>query len=171
MWVAAAYAAPVSSLLLAYKERGARPLAAPLGSALGAAVRAASGGRPVSVVPVPSSAAARRRRGTDVLLALATRAARESGAPLGPERALALVRRPRDQAGLGARERAANLRGAMVLRGRAPALPVVVVDDVVTTGATAGEAVRALRAAGCEVIGIAAVAATPRPGVRSVGLP
>ena len=62
--------------------------------------------------------------------------------------------------------RAANLAGSLSVPGRLVALvagrPVVIVDDVVTTGATLTEAARALRAAGAEVVAAASVAATSR---------
>ena len=58
--------------------------------------------------------------------------------------------------------RAANLAGALQARGPLHGLPVVLVDDVVTTGATLTEASRALGAAGARVCGAAVVAATQR---------
>ena len=83
-----------------------------------------------------------------------------------------------DQAGLGAAERAANLAGSMCCPSAAcagsPATPpaaVVVCDDVLTTGATAREAQRALEAAGLGVAGIATVAATRRRLAAGVAEP
>jgi predicted amidophosphoribosyltransferase len=122
----------------------------------------------VVLVPVPSSAWASRARGADVAALLAGRAARDLRAPGRPARAVRGLRQRRrvhDQAGLGAPGRAANVAGAFTvrrparrrLRGRV----VVVVDDVVTTGASAAEACRALRSAGVEVVAVAAVAWTP----------
>ena len=67
-----------------------------------------------------------------------------------------------DQAGLDAAERAANLGGAPAARRPLDGLPVVVVDYVMTTGATLVEAARALREAGAAVRGCAVVAATRR---------
>jgi predicted amidophosphoribosyltransferase len=68
-----------------------------------------------------------------------------------------------DSAGLRIDERRANLAGAMAARPAPNACgPVVVVDDIVTTGATLAEAIRALRCAGWPVTGAAVVAATPR---------
>ncbi|MEQ6903137.1 phosphoribosyltransferase family protein, partial [Nocardioides sp. YIM 152588] len=74
----------------------------------------------------------------------------------------------RDQAGLDAGARAANLARSMACPSRAlgrwsgAAAHVVLCDDVITTGATAREAQRALEAAGVRVRGIAVVAATER---------
>ncbi|MES9535697.1 phosphoribosyltransferase family protein, partial [Actinomadura sp. NPDC000600] len=67
-----------------------------------------------------------------------------------------------DQAGLSAKERAANLKGAVEVRADVAGRRLVLVDDVVTTGASLAEAARALRAAGGEVTAAAAIAATPR---------
>jgi predicted amidophosphoribosyltransferase len=84
---------------------------------------------------------------------------------------LRLSREVADSAGLGAAERAANLAGAMSARRPArPGQPVVLVDDIVTTGATAREACRALGAAGWTPVGFAAVAATPRADTQPAPL-
>jgi predicted amidophosphoribosyltransferase len=175
---AAVYDGVVRAALVAHKEHGQLSLTRPLGRALGAAAFAslgAAGGAglracaPVLVVPVPSMWASRRRRGHDPVVRLArvaTEVLDEQGVPARVERALRHRRRVADQAGLTAAERAANLAGAlMVPRRRSPRVAqraVVVVDDVLTTGATLAEASRALRQAGAEVVGAAVVAATER---------
>lgn len=155
---AAAYDGVVRALLLAHKEHGRVGLAGPLGRALAAA--AAPHGPGVVVVPVPSSRAAVRARGHDHARRLASGAARELGvrsaALLVPVRAVA------DQSGLDAASRAGNLAGALAARRDLTGVEVLVVDDVVTTGATLAEAARALTAAGARVRGAAVVAATPR---------
>jgi predicted amidophosphoribosyltransferase len=88
-------------------------------------------------------------------------ALRSQGVPARAARLLVPARALADQSGLSVAERAANLHGA--LRGTGPVTgPVVVVDDVVTTGATLVEAARALLAAGHPVVGAAVVAATSR---------
>ncbi|OAA19729.1 putative amidophosphoribosyltransferase [Frankia sp. EI5c] len=162
-------------LLLAYKERGRLDLAHILGAALARAVAAVtrehrrrSRSATVVVVPVPTTPAARRRRGFDHVARLAEIAARaltRSGTPARVSRVLRVLRPGLDQAGLGAAARRRNRSGAFAVRpgARPRTWPeiVVVVDDIVTTGATLAEAVRALRVAGWAPVGTAAVAATP----------
>lgn len=185
--VTAAYDGAVREVLLAHKEHGLLGLAAPLGAALARAVSRVAGPGGVVLVPVPSRPAAVRARGHDATARLARRAGRElrrAGTPSAVRPALRLSRSTADQAGLTAGQRVANQAGAMVVRrwpGLGAAGPggwarggacVVVVDDVVTTGATLAEAVRALRAAGLAPVGAAAVAATVRRSpVRAVEEP
>ncbi|MGB4778131.1 ComF family protein [Microbacterium sp.] len=146
-------------VIRAFKEEGRTGLARPLGTALavavGAALTSASAGDDVVVVPVPSSRAAFRRRGHHVAELIARRGGLEVARLLRVDAATA------DQRLLGRGERAANVAGSMRARG-APGVQVIVVDDVVTTGATLREAARALEAAGATVRGAAAVASTSR---------
>jgi predicted amidophosphoribosyltransferase len=85
---------------------------------------------------------------------------------------LTLVRAKRDSAGLDARSRAENLAGVFAARQAPVSTAAIVVDDIVTTGATLREAVRTLAEAGWPVLGAAVVAATlrrtaqARPGER-----
>jgi predicted amidophosphoribosyltransferase len=65
----------------------------------------------------------------------------------------------RDSMGLGTAARERNIAGRVVLRGARPVTEVVLVDDVVTTGATARESVRILQAAGVRVAAVLAIAA------------
>jgi predicted amidophosphoribosyltransferase len=94
----------------------------------------------------------------------AARVLRRRGVDASVHRLLRSRRRVRDQSLLGATERAVNLTGSMSCRRAvAPARTVIVVlDDVITTGATAREAQRALECAGLVVAGVATVAATRR---------
>ena len=169
VWAVASYAGVPRAALLAHKERGRTSLAGPLGTALATAVAAATTRRPVVLVPIPSSAAVTRHRGHDPLSRIvrrAARAARHAGLPVTVRSALAVGRRVADQAGLDARARRANLAGAFVVRARARDLltgrAVLLVDDVLTTGATLAEATRVLRAADVHVRAAAVVAATRR---------
>ena len=164
----AVYADPVRGLLVAHKEHGRSELTALLALPLARAAAVLTAGRPVALVPVPSSSAAVRRRGHDHALLLAAAAAhhlRAAGHPAAAVAALRQTRRVADQAGLSSAERARNLTGALAVhpRARLPVgVPLVLVDDVLTTGATLTEAARALGAAGAVVVGAAVVAATQR---------
>ena len=160
------YAGVLRQLVSAYKDDGRRDMRPVLAELLAQSMAVAGSGRPVVVVPMPSSRAAVRRRGDDPVGGLvAAAAAQIAGAPrvlsvLRPRRRLA------DQSTLGHRERAANLAGAYAVRNGGAAelqgLAVVLVDDVVTTGATLAEAARVVRAKGGLVVGAATLAATQR---------
>ncbi|HWC34931.1 MAG TPA: ComF family protein [Mycobacteriales bacterium] len=171
----ARYDGPTRSLLIAFKERGAVGLARPLGDALGRSVGAvltAAALRPetaVVVVPVPSAPGAVRRRGDDVVQLLARRAAlrlRAAGHRVRVVAALLQARKVADSAGLTARARADNLAGALAIRAaaqrRLDGAAIVLVDDLVTTGATLAEATAVLVGGGGHVLGAAAIAATRR---------
>ncbi len=182
-WATEAYAGAVKELVVGHKDRGQWGHRRVLGGLLAAAVRAATSGLdprvPVLLVPVPSRPGAGRERGYDATGSLV----RAAVATLRAERLvvaapLLVSRGAADQAGLDARGRALNVAGSMRcptarLRsaarrvgqqaGRPGATAYVVVcDDVLTTGATAREAQRALEAVGLRPVAIAAVAATRR---------
>ncbi|MDT4912695.1 MAG: hypothetical protein QOC66_1823 [Pseudonocardiales bacterium] len=165
-WAAAAYDGPIRTALLAYKERGRRDLAGPLAALLARSARvAAEAGRGppgrVVLVPVPSARSAVAARGGDHVLRLARRVASATGLRIARD-GLALTRSVRDSAGLDSGERSVNLAEAMSARPAPPGMSALVVDDIVTTGATLREARRALATAGWPVVGAAVVAATPR---------
>ncbi|WP_028815032.1 ComF family protein [Streptomyces flavidovirens] len=156
---AAPYEDAVRAVLLGHKERGALGLAGALGGALAGAVRAAVTGVPTGaagpllLVPVPSARSAVRARGHDPARRIALAAAGQLRRAGVPARVLAVLRQRRavsDQAGLSARERAANLAGALeVVAGGGRLLEggrAVLVDDLMTTGASLAEAARALSA-------------------------
>ncbi|MER7777096.1 ComF family protein [Streptomyces sp. NPDC096191] len=164
---AAPYADEVRAALLAHKERGVLALTPPLGVALAGAVRAGlreawtgvggAGGvpGPVLLVPVPSARRAVRRRGHDPARRIALAAAGELRRTGVPVRVAALLRQRHpvaDQADLDARQRLDNLAGALAVAPGGGRLlcgggPVVLVDDLMTTGASLTEAARAVRAA------------------------
>jgi predicted amidophosphoribosyltransferase len=179
VWAGAAYGGALGRLVAAYKDDGRRDLRAVLAPLLATSVDAAVRGSaaasdvlardngPVLVVPPPTSRQARRRRGDAPLLALA-RAAVDGYAAneVVAGDALRLRRRVADQAGLNARERHVNLEHAIevhphwatTVRGSV----CVLVDDVLTTGATLGEAARALRRDGAREVLAATICATAR---------
>ena len=178
-FAAGPYADALQQLVLGLKERRLVGLARPLGSLLADVVAAALDhlgsppGVPVVLVPVPSRPASVRARGLDstwLVTRLAGARLRRAGHPVAVAQLLRTRPGVLDQAGLDAAARAANLAGSMTcptpglvrLARRLPQARVVVCDDVITTGATAREAQRALEAVGLSVIGFAAVAATRR---------
>ncbi|HET6299944.1 ComF family protein [Microbacterium sp.] len=157
VWSGLAFQGVAARVIRALKEEGrtglARPLAVPLRGALIEA--AATVGAIDALVPVPTSRAAYRRRGFRVPELVARRTG------VRTERLLAPARRTADQRGLGIEARRANVSGSMRARDIG-ARRVLVLDDVVTTGATLDEAARALRTAGADVVGGVCVARTPR---------
>jgi predicted amidophosphoribosyltransferase len=173
-WVAAPYEGTVRALVLGLKERRLLGLAVPLAGLLAAAVSCElPRGSPVVLVPVPSRPRTVRARGHDSTHAITLRAARRlrsGGLDVEVRRLLRVRAGVADQSGLDAADRAANLAGSMrashcgvsrLVRRRGP-VPVVVCDDVLTTGSTAREAQRALEDVGLEVTRVATVAATRR---------
>lgn len=158
-------------VLLAWKEEGATRLTGILDHHLASAVVPhCRPDRSLTLVPVPTSRRSRRARGCDLVDELARASARQLrlvGVDTTVVQAVTYARVTDDQAGLDAAGRRANLGGAFRLRterglrGR----DVVVVDDILTTGATVAEMVRVLARSGFRPVGISVVAATPRIAV------
>ncbi len=146
---------PLARCVTLYKDSGERRLGPVLGALL-AGTAAEWAGWPDAVVPVPASAASLRRRGFDHTRLVAEEVARAFGVPVLD--ALA-VSGARDQRLLGRAERARNVADvfALVSGVRAPA-HVLLVDDVVTTGATVDSAAGTLLAAGADEVRVGAVA-------------
>ncbi len=114
-----------------------------------------------SLIPIPSRKSIARKRGRQFIEEIAHIVTRESGHRVAP--ILTHARTVRDQSELSAQQRWNNLDGSMVVSGTPVGLgKVLLVDDLVTTGATLSEAARALRYAGIEVIG-AVTAAIAQP--------
>jgi predicted amidophosphoribosyltransferase len=179
-WAATSYDGTVRAMILGHKEHRLLGLQRPLGELLALAVaRAVEDLAPVPstaellLVPVPSRPGSVRQRGHDPTRNLVRAAASALTRPDRAAACWALLRtRPglADQAGLDAGARALNLAGAFrvhtaalrrLARRRQP-VHVVVCDDVLTTGATAAEAQRVLRAVGLPPVAVVAVAATRR---------
>ncbi|MFE7800034.1 ComF family protein [Nocardia sp. NPDC057440] len=160
-WALTTYAGPGRRAVLSAKEHGRRDLAEPLGMALSTALGLLRAeGRPLVLIPAPSRSAAARRRGGDPVVRTTHAAARW----LPDCRVVPMLRvwwGVRDSVGLTASARRHNLQGRIVVArsgcGRA-VIPenaeVVLVDDVLTTGATASESVRVLAGIGVPVCAV-----------------
>lgn len=169
-WATSRYAGRQRRVLLTYKEHGDPRLAEALGERLAAALRASGrAGSDVLLVPVPVRWGDRSRHGPVARLTRECARVAGPGYVRGTARLLRYRYAARPQAGLGRVERLANRVGAFVARPLPPEFPgcsVVVVDDVLTTGATLAEAARALRAEGVPVLGAVVVAERERPPPR-----
>jgi predicted amidophosphoribosyltransferase len=154
-WSGLRFEAVPARVIRALKEDGRTGLARALAPALRAALDAAGDAGGATLVVVPTSRASFRRRGYRVPDLIARRA----GLRVHP--LLRQTRRVHDQRLLGRDGRRRNVEGSMRAIDAA-GRRVIVVDDVVTTGASLAEAVRALRNGGAEVVAAVTVAATPR---------
>ena len=163
------YGFPWDRLIGRFKYEPAPELASLLSTALATAAGQTAAALPQAFVALPLSAARLRERGFDQAWELA----RRLGASLGlPAHARALERRfdGRAQAELTRTQRLRNLQGAFTVTASArPAVEgrhLALVDDVMTTGATAQEAARALLAAGAAQVDVWVVARTPAPAAH-----
>ena len=158
------YAGARRNAIVAMKDRGRADLISPLAHAMAIGVhRLLTWGLldvPLTIVPAPTRSSAARRRGGDPVTRMAAVAvANHAGIVVVP--ALRMKALARDSAGLGTTERERNIAGRVVTtKQRRPTTgEVLLVDDIVTTGATASESVRVLHAAGAQVAAVLAVAA------------
>lgn len=159
-WAGLEYRELVATAIGAFKDGdrtdAARVLAPALRSAIVSALAVLPGPGTLEVCTIPSTPQAMRRRGyAPVELLLARCGIRSS--PV-----LRLTRERRDQSGLGIEERRANAAGALEARRSLAGRSFLIVDDVLTTGATVAEATRAVTAAGGRAASVAVLAETPR---------
>ncbi|MDH6235998.1 phosphoribosyltransferase family protein [Cryobacterium sp. CG_9.6] len=158
VWCGLDYSGVARQVISAYKDGGrtdaARALAAPLRLAVAAALRAqpvAAAGI-VHLVVIPSSRLAWRTRGFHPVERILTRGG------LSATPALRTVGHVVDQVGLGRDARTENRRGSLQARRPLREFSCIVVDDILTTGATMLDARRAVEQAGGTVVGMAALA-------------
>jgi predicted amidophosphoribosyltransferase len=181
VWALAENDGPVRRAVVAWKDGGRADVTPWLAAvvaraATGVAAALPAGPGRLLVVPAPASPQGRARRGEDLVGTLATahaaalgRAAAAAGAGrVVPAPALRLAGGGRDQVGLGVHGRAANLAGRVRVRRRwAPVLAgsrVLLLDDVLTTGATLAACRTVLERAGALVAGALVLAVTRPPG-------
>ena len=153
------YETPVDELVARFKYHHQLHLGPLLAGIVAAATRRETAGVDL-LLPVPLSAARFRERGFNQAAELVRCLTRGNGIPWTAGR-LIRTRDDGHQQTLGRRSRQRNVRGVFAVRGDLPAR-VALVDDVVTTGATADAASRVLKTAGVEWVEVWAVARTPR---------
>lgn len=161
------YAGPLQDLVLGWKNGGRAHLVPAISRGLAPAVETVAGGEGAMLVPVPSRLSARLRRGEDHTAVLAAALSRRTGLPF--ERLTA--RTGEGQKGRSARQRRTrHLYPAprALARTRRNRAPVILVDDVVTTGATLRSCVEGLAGIGVHVKGAVVLAAARMPVPRTI---
>jgi ComF family protein len=158
----ARYRSEVRSVLLAYKENGEREAGKVLAEALLKARLEIVRDSICTLVPIPSNPKSIRRRGRDFMMDLCTQVSIQSGDKVLP--ILRVNRDVEDQSKLNEKQRSQNLIGAFGCISKnlhlAVTSPIILVDDLLTTGATLREAVRALGQRGVVPIGAITAAHT-----------
>lgn len=154
------YAGSRRRAIVALKEHGRADLVAPLAGALQQALDHLLTWNvldtPLTVIPAPTRRSAARRRGGDPVARIAHAAAQGlPGVQVTP--VLHLKAFTRDSVGLSSADRQRNIAGRIRLTGTVSG-DVIVVDDIVTTGATAAESVRVLQTLGARVGAVVALA-------------
>ena len=161
------YAAPWDDLIARFKFHAALELGDALADRMLDATRAARLPPPGLILPTPLSPRRLRERGYNQAWELARRLARRLDAAASPDLLVRLEDRP-PQLSLPREDRLANVRNAFAVdplrRAELHGRDVTVVDDVMTTGATADEISRVLRRAGAARVQIWILARTPAPG-------
>lgn len=154
-------------LIRAYKQQRRLELSRTLGALMAMAWRRQTVcAHEAVLVPVPASAQALRRRGFNCAAELAAVVAQCEGLPM-MRQGLQRQRRRRAQTGRNRHDRWQGLRGLFKAHAALAGRQVLLIDDVVTTGATVQAAVQALRRAGANCVGVLAAARTPAPGLAS----
>ena len=154
------YAGVRREAIVALKERGRADLIGALAVALCAGLEHLLNwgvvDTPLAVVPAPTRRSAARRRGGDPVTRMARTAT--AGLPgVDVRQALRMRAMVRDSVGLSGADRERNIAGRVKIT-KPVSGEVIVVDDIVTTGATARESVRVLRIAGAQVAAVLAIA-------------
>jgi ComF family protein len=167
-----AYEGALRDVVHLFKYDGVKPAGKLLGKLLHDAASAMALPDSVIVVPVPLWSGKRHTRGFNQAeaIALTSLSFQSSGSIQLDTAVLVRTRETASQTGLTRHQRRANVRGAfaVVKPERVKGRSVLVVDDVMTTGTTAGECARVLRRAGAKEVFVATVArATKEAGLGS----
>lgn len=153
------YRFPLDAVLQRYKYAGFLTVAELMGTLLSG--KAQDRPRPDALIPMPLHPARLRERGFNQATEIARVVARRLAIPLELH-ACGRTRPTRPQAGLTVQERARNLRGVFACRKSLEGKRVVLLDDVMTTGASLNELARTVKDAGAARVDCWVVARTPR---------
>lgn len=151
------YEYPVHRLVQRFKYQGRLEVGRVLAELLARALVSQISVRPEALIPVPLARVKLRERGFNQALELARPIARALSLPVRTD-LCARVRVTQDQAGLAARERRRNVRGAFSANNGAVPGRIALIDDVLTTGSTCEELARELKRAGATRVEVWAVA-------------
>ncbi len=147
------YSPVASKIILAAKERGLKGADRLIIDAIVHVLNRANFDKyNLRLVPIPSAPKNLRRRGRSFIPEICNEVSKLTSIPVIP--ALTLIRQVKDQSGLSSKARLLNMHGAFdVAHNVYPRGDLILIDDVVTTGATVSEAARALKSHGFHVLG------------------
>lgn len=160
------YEYPVDQLVQRFKYDGRLEVGRVLAMLLARAIRRSGVERPDALLPVPLAPAKLRERGFNQALELARPLSQALSIPVR-RNLCERVRVTQDQAGLGARDRRRNVRGAFAVPDKPMPRHIAVIDDVLTTGSTSDEIARALRNGGAERVDVWVVARAHSPSAHA----
>lgn len=155
------YAYPIDRLIHGFKYRGTLAWGRVLATLLTRHLQSVAAPLPQMLIPVPLHIERHRERGFNQAHELARPVSRTLGIPV-EDRLCQRVRPTHDQTALDARERRKNLRKAFAVTRTTDLRHVALIDDVLTTGSTAGELARTLKRAGVKVVDVWAIARATR---------
>ncbi|SCC92172.1 putative PRTase-like [Thiomonas sp. X19] len=157
------YGVPIDRLIQRLKFGNEPAIGHWLGQLLAAHWRAAGHPLPGLVLPIPLSPSRLQQRGYNQAWEMARTFARELRVAARSD-VLMRVREMPPQSSLPLALRTKNVRGVFAAPGRLKAQHVVLIDDVMTTGSTLGEAASVLQRAGAAEVSVAVALRTPPPG-------
>ena len=158
------YGEVTKKLLLLAKENGNVAAQKFFATALALSINHFNLNHSISLVPIPSQRKSMRKRGFDSMKEIARLIIRDPHLKAEVEivNSLKIIRQVADQSSLTESERFQNLDKAFRAKSGIKGMAIIVIDDVVTTGSTLREAVRALKERNLTVIGAATACATQR---------
>ena len=170
LYFAANYTPESSQLILAAKERGNKDaidlLASAISNSIQIAIYELKITSPINLVTIPSKNLAIRRRGRDHISELALiviNQLKKVSIESSYQPLLSITRKVKDQSGLNSQQRSENIKGAYIVKNSLiPQGEVILIDDLITTGSSIQEGIRALKAAEIAVSAVTTACAVGR---------